>query len=144
MVRAHSAGVNPRCASEAVTTSASAGKIGFCSSGRTRPTSRPRSPRNLVGRSYPRTSSAVSTDARVDSETPLRPLSTRLTVASLTPAFLATSARRLVTAESYVKNLQNLNLDLQHTPDRRPSLQNVLVPGRAVFHRCCAAYPVHR
>ena len=37
--------------SDAVTTSASAGKIGFCSSGSTRPTSRPRSPRSLVGRS---------------------------------------------------------------------------------------------
>ena len=33
------------------TTSAKAGKIGFCSSGRTSPTSRARSPRSLVGRS---------------------------------------------------------------------------------------------
>src|SRR3954454_4898359 len=96
--------------------------MGFCSSGRTRPTSRPRSPRSLVGRSYPRTSSAVSTDARVASETPLRPLSTRLTVASLTPAFLATSARRLVTTEYYVRMLQETNLVLQ--PPTKP-----LTPG---------------
>src|SRR3954447_19756355 len=39
------------------------------------------------------TSSAVSTAARVVSEIPGLPLSTRLTVASLTPACLATSAR---------------------------------------------------
>lgn len=51
MVRAQSAGVNPRCASDPVTTSASAGKIGFCNSGSTSPTSRARSPRSLVGRS---------------------------------------------------------------------------------------------
>jgi len=51
MVRAHSAGVKPRCASEPVTTSASAGKIGFCNSGSTRPTRRARSPRSFVGRS---------------------------------------------------------------------------------------------
>lgn len=51
MVRAQSAGVKPRWASEPVTTSASAGKIGFCNSGSTSPTSRARSPRSLVGRS---------------------------------------------------------------------------------------------
>ncbi|GIE69317.1 hypothetical protein Apa02nite_054250 [Actinoplanes palleronii] len=51
----------------------------------------------------------MRTEARVASETPLRPLSTRLTVASLTPAFFATSARRLVTPESYVRMLQKLN-----------------------------------
>jgi hypothetical protein len=51
MVRAHSAGVNPRCTSAPVATSANAGKIGFCSSGSTSPTNRARSPRNFVGRS---------------------------------------------------------------------------------------------
>ena len=50
-VRVHSTGVNPRWASAPPTTSANAGKIGFCSSGSTRPTSRARSPRSLVGRS---------------------------------------------------------------------------------------------
>ncbi|GAA2857663.1 hypothetical protein Acy02nite_67080 [Actinoplanes cyaneus] len=56
----------------------------------------------------------MRTDARVASETPSRPLSTRLTVASLTPAFFATSARRLVTTESYVNLLQELNSGLRH------------------------------
>ena len=93
----HRTGVSPFCASRAPTTSASAGKIGFCSSGSTSPTSRARSPRSLVGRSYPSTSSAVSTVDRVASETPGLLLSTRLTVASLTPARAATSASRLVT-----------------------------------------------
>ena len=51
--------------------------------------------RSLVGRSYPRTSSAVSTACRVASETPGLPLRTRLTVASLTPTLVATSASRL-------------------------------------------------
>ena len=93
-VRVHSTGVKPRWASEPPTTSANAGKIGFCSSGRTRPTSRARSPRSLAGRSYPSTSSAVSTASRVASEMPGLPLRTRLTVASLTPTYLATSASR--------------------------------------------------
>ena len=44
-------GVYPFCASPPPIASASAGKIGFCSSGITRPTSRARSPRSLVGRS---------------------------------------------------------------------------------------------
>src|SRR5690606_18232701 len=61
-----------------------------------RPTSRARSPRSWVGRSYPSTSRAVSTDWRVPSDTPGLPLRTRLTVASLTPTFLATSASRRV------------------------------------------------
>src|SRR5580658_9140770 len=76
-------------------TSARAGKIGFCSSGSTSPTSRARSPRSCVGRSYLSTSRAVSTASLVLSDTPALPLSTRLTVASLTPTFLATSASRL-------------------------------------------------
>lgn len=83
-------GVSPCCASAPPITSAKAGKIGFWSSGRTRPTSLARSPRSCVGRSYPSTSSAVSTDCRVAWETPGLPLSTRLTVASLTPTFFAT------------------------------------------------------
>src|SRR5690348_17804884 len=76
-------------------TSASAGKIGFCSSGRTRPMSRARCPRSWLGRSYPSTSRAVSTASLVLSDTPALPLSTRLTVASLTPTFVATSASLL-------------------------------------------------
>jgi hypothetical protein len=75
--------------------SASAGKIGFCSSGMTSPTRRARSPRSFVGRSYPSTSSAVSTASRVDADTPGLPFSTRLTVASLTPTLRATSASLL-------------------------------------------------
>src|ERR1700728_2981447 len=75
-------------------TSANAGKMGFASSGSTRPISRERWPRSRVGRSYPRTSRAVSTASLVPSDTPAFPLSTRLTVASLTPTFLATSASR--------------------------------------------------
>ena len=51
-------------------TSASAGKIGFCSSGSTRPISRARCPRSLLGRSYPSTSRAVSTASLVLSDTP--------------------------------------------------------------------------
>lgn len=46
---------------------------------------------------------------RVDSETPPRPLSTRLTVASLTPAFRATSVSRFVTPQCYVTTLQKLS-----------------------------------
>ena len=46
-----STGVYPFWASPPPMTSASAGKIGFCSSGITRPTSRARSPRSFVGRS---------------------------------------------------------------------------------------------
>ena len=44
-------GVKPCWARAPLTTSAKAGKIGFWSSGMTRPTSRARSPRSLVGRS---------------------------------------------------------------------------------------------
>ena len=93
-MRVQSTGVNPRCASAPPMTSASAGKMGFCSSGSTRPMSRARCPRSWVGRSYPSTSRAVSTASLVLSDTPALPLSTRLTVASLTPTFLATSASR--------------------------------------------------
>ena len=50
-VRVHSTGVNPCCTRAPPTMSANAGKIGFCSSGRTSPTSRARSPRSCVGRS---------------------------------------------------------------------------------------------
>src|SRR5262249_24842052 len=53
---------------------------------------------------YPSTSSAVSTAARVASEMPGRPLSTRLTVASLTPTYFATSASLRVTVASIVHN----------------------------------------
>lgn len=44
-------GVRPCWASAPPITSANAGKIGFCSSGRTSPTRRARSPRSWVGRS---------------------------------------------------------------------------------------------
>ena len=47
----HRTGVKPRCARATPMTSAKAGKIGFWSSGRTRPTSRARSPRSFDGRS---------------------------------------------------------------------------------------------
>src|SRR2546421_2176995 len=70
--------------------------MGFCSSGSTRPASRARCRRSCVGRSYPSTSSAVSTAWRVASETPGFSFSTRLTVASLTFAYAATSASRRV------------------------------------------------
>ncbi len=90
MVWVHSTGVSPCWARAPPMTSAKAGKIGFCSSGRTSPTRRARAPRSWVGRSYPSTSSALSTDCRVASETPGLSLRTRLTVASLTPTFFAT------------------------------------------------------
>jgi hypothetical protein len=63
--------------------------------------------RSWVGRSYPITSSAVRTAARVASETPGFPLSTRLTVASLTRACLATSASLPGTLQAYVNATQN-------------------------------------
>src|SRR6266566_1770095 len=47
------------------------------------------------------TSRAVRTAARVASEMPCLPLRTRLTVASLTPACLATSARFRATLQLY-------------------------------------------
>ena len=46
VVRVQRTGVNPRLASASATTSANAGKIGFCSSGSTSPTSRARAPRS--------------------------------------------------------------------------------------------------
>ncbi|GAB2618840.1 hypothetical protein Aab01nite_32720 [Paractinoplanes abujensis] len=49
-------------------------------------------------------------------------MSTRLTVASLTPAFLATSARRLVTRQHYGRSLQIPNGNLQR---RRSGLSNL-------------------
>src|SRR5258706_16441357 len=53
------------------------------------------------------TSSAVSTAARVASEIPGLPLRTRLTVASLTPACFATSARLRATLQLYDNPLQS-------------------------------------
>jgi len=50
--------------------------------------------RSRAGRSYPSTSSAVSTARRVSAETPGLSLSTRDTVASLTWAWAAMSASR--------------------------------------------------
>ena len=50
-VRVQSTALKPRWASAPPTTSASAGKIGFCSSGTTRPTMRARRTRRCVGRS---------------------------------------------------------------------------------------------
>src|SRR6478752_862111 len=70
---------------------ANAGKIGFVSSGTMRPTRPALLRRKRLGRSYPRTSSAVSTAWRVDSATPGLPLSTRDTVASDTLAWSAMS-----------------------------------------------------
>ncbi len=67
-------------------TSANAGKIGLVSSGMISPISPARCWRSRGGRSYPRTSRAVSTCCLVVTDTPGFPLSTRLTVASLTPA----------------------------------------------------------
>src|SRR6266576_2090136 len=52
------------------------------------------------------TSSAVRTAARVASEIPGLPFRTRLTVASLTPACLATSASFPATLQLYDKSLQ--------------------------------------
>ena len=80
----------------------------------TRPISRARWPRSLLGRSYPSTSRAVRTVSRVLSETPALPLSTRLTVASLTPTFFATSASRRagvrVMPQGYVISTQRIAL----------------------------------
>src|SRR6478672_7627412 len=53
------------------------------------------------------TSSAVRTAARVASEIPGFPFRTRLTVASLTPACLATSASLPTTLQDYCKILQH-------------------------------------
>jgi hypothetical protein len=68
-------------------------------------------------------------------------LSTRLTVASLTPAFLATSARRLVTAESYVSSLQISNLDLQSPREAPVALADRVKSRSPVFPECCTAWP---
>src|SRR5438067_13192870 len=57
------------------------------------------------------TSSAVRTAARVVSEIPGLPFSTRLTVASLTPACFATSASLPGTAQDYCKILQMTERD---------------------------------
>jgi hypothetical protein len=57
-------------------------------------------------RPYPITSSAVKTAARVVSEIPGLPFSTRLTVASLTPACLATSASLPAIVQLHDKTLQ--------------------------------------
>ena len=70
------------------------------------PTIRAFRPRKCVGRSYPITSSAVRTAARVVSEIPGFPFRTRLTVASLTPACFATSASLPAMPQVYVKGLQ--------------------------------------
>ena len=107
VVRVHSTAVKPDCASAPPTTSASAGKMGFWSFGHDEANHRARSPRSWVGRSYPITSSAVSTVARVASETPGFPLRTRLTVASLTPACLAMSERFAATLQLYGRFLQD-------------------------------------
>src|SRR3984885_12005012 len=97
-------------------TSASAGKMGFCSSGSTRPTSRARCPRSLLGRSYPSTSSAVSTASLVLSDTPALPLSTRLTVASLTPTFLATSASRRAGVRVMLQTIRHFSASYSRLP----------------------------
>src|SRR5205823_2910397 len=55
----------------------------------------------------PITSSAVKTAARVVSEIPGRPFRTRLTVASLTPACLATSESLPGTLQAYVRSVQD-------------------------------------
>src|SRR5207247_8244717 len=73
--------------------------------------------RRWVGRSYPITSSAVRTAARVASEIPGLPLSTRLTVAWLTPACLATSARLRATLQLYDTPVQ-----LLRRTNRRPGV----------------------
>src|SRR6478752_1827384 len=62
------------------------------------------------------TSSAVRTAARVGSETPGLPFRTRLTVASLTPACLATSASLPATAQDYGKRLQESNRGAERSP----------------------------
>src|SRR4051812_43140094 len=59
------------------------------------------------------TSSAVRTAARVASEMPGLPLSTRLTVASETPACFATSASLPAMLQDYCKILQKLPGRLQ-------------------------------
>src|SRR5436190_3188073 len=105
-VRVQRTALKPRCASAPATTSAKAGKIGFCSSGTISPTIRGCRPRRCVGRSYPITSSAVSTAARVVSEIPCFPFRTRLTVASLTPACFAMSASLPAMTQDYCKILQ--------------------------------------
>src|SRR6202163_1636142 len=67
------------------------------------------------------TSSAVRTAPRVASEIPGRPLRTRLTVASLTPACLATSARLRATLQFYdnsCKRLVALRQELTGQPPR--------------------------
>src|SRR3954447_2939175 len=58
------------------------------------------------------TSSAVRTAARVPSEMPGLSLSTRLTVASLTPACLATSARFPATLQVYGSACRDLQLSV--------------------------------
>src|SRR5438067_9481444 len=65
-------------------------KIGFTSSGRTTPITRPRVVR---ARLYPSVSAAESTALRVFAATPSLPFRTRLAVAWLTPAVSATAAR---------------------------------------------------
>src|SRR6476469_6118178 len=101
-VLVQSTGVTPRRDRASATTSPNAGKIGFWSSGSTRPTRRARAARSWDGLSYPRTSSAVRTAARVDAATPGRSFRTRLTVASLTLAYAATSASRVATLPTLV------------------------------------------
>ena len=93
-VRVHSTGVNPRSASAPATTSAKAGKIGFCSSGSTRPTSRARWPRSLRRPLVAEDVECGQDGRRVASEMPGLSFRTRLTVASLTCAYAATSASR--------------------------------------------------
>src|SRR5579862_9902013 len=66
------------------------------------------------------TSSAVRTAARVPSEIPGRPLRTRLTVASLTPACLATSASLPATLQFYDNSCKHLVGLRQQLPRKAP------------------------
>lgn len=69
-------------------------KAGLVSSGTMSPTRLEVAVRTRVGRSYPRSSMATRTASRAASDTPGRPLRTRLTVAVLTFARSAMSCRR--------------------------------------------------
>src|SRR5580692_3331232 len=66
------------------------------------------------------TSSAVRTAARVASEIPGRPFRTRLTVASLTPACLATSASLRATLQFYDNSCKRLVALRQQLPCEPP------------------------
>ena len=60
----------------------------------------------------PSTSRAVSTASRVASDTPGRPLSTRLTVASLTPTFSATSVSRPTMTRKHTQDSASFRKEL--------------------------------